>query len=74
MWDDRNFGRDDGIRCECGGKTYLVDDQGHGLISYQCERCEEPIQVQYDCACCAEGDEDDDWWEMSDDDWRPAHG
>ena len=48
MWDDRNFGRDDGIRCECGGKTYLVDDQGHGLISYQCERCEEPVQVQYD--------------------------
>ena len=33
MLDDRDFGRDDGIRCDhCGAKTWLVDDQGGGLV------------------------------------------
>ena len=42
------MGRDDGILCDCGGTTFLVDDQGHGLIAYQCDVCENTVQVQYD--------------------------
>jgi hypothetical protein len=42
------FGRDDGVLCECGGKTFLIDDQGGGLLAYECEDCGETFQVQYD--------------------------
>ena len=45
---DFDFGRDDGIKCECGGKTFLVDDQGYGLKAYECEVCERTFQVQFD--------------------------
>lgn len=45
---DGAFGRDDGVICECGGKTYLVNDQGQGLCAYECETCGETFQVQYD--------------------------
>ena len=68
MWDDTHFGRDDGIRCDCGGTTYLVDDQGFGLITYQCETCEESFQVQYDWD--DESGEPDDYWEMPGDEAR----
>jgi hypothetical protein len=34
------WGRDDGIKCDCGGKAYLVDDQGLGLCDYVCEDCD----------------------------------
>lgn len=64
MWDDTHFGRDDGIRCACGGSTYLVDDQGYGLITYTCDVCEESFQVQYEVE--DEGHELDDYWEMPD--------
>lgn len=46
-----DWGRDDGILCDdCGGKTYLVDDQGGGLCGYTCENeaCGATFQVQYD--------------------------
>lgn len=56
-----DWGRDDGIRCACGGTTYLVDDQGHGLCAYACDICEKSFQVQY------ENDDDeeteDDFWD-----------
>ena len=47
------FGRDDGIKCSrpgCGGTTFLTDDQGGGLRSYQCETCggQEQVQFEYD--------------------------
>ena len=42
------FGRDDGIKCECGCKTFLVDDQGAGLCAYECEECGETFQVQFE--------------------------
>jgi DNA-directed RNA polymerase subunit RPC12/RpoP len=46
---DGRFGRDDGIKCdECGSKTFLVDDQGGGLMSYECEECELVFLVQYE--------------------------
>lgn len=43
-----DFGRDDGINCECGGKTFLVDDQGYGLRAYECEKCGNTFQVQFE--------------------------
>lgn len=43
-----DWGRDDGIKCKCGGKTYLVDDQGYGLCGYECESCGDNFQVQYE--------------------------
>lgn len=49
--DDRNFGRDDGVKCDkCGGKTFLSYDQGGGLVSYDCETsgCDEVTTVQYE--------------------------
>lgn len=46
--DDRDIGRDDGIKCKCGGSTFLVDDQGGGLRSYQCDVCGQSFQVQFE--------------------------
>lgn len=48
--DDRMmyFGRDDGLICDCGAPTFLVDDQGGGLCSYECEACGDVFGVQYD--------------------------
>lgn len=44
-----NYGRDDGLECpECGSPTFLTDDQGFGLCSYECESCGECFQVQYE--------------------------
>ncbi len=55
---DTDFGRDDGIKCKCGGKTFLVDDQGGGLMAYECEDCGEAFQVQFDWDEGEEADED----------------
>jgi hypothetical protein len=72
-----DFGKDDGIICnlevvvnsplgkqtrECGGKTFLVDDQGYGLKSYECEACGGSVQVQFD-GYDEEEDEPDDYYE-----------
>lgn len=45
-----DFGRDDGIICECGAKTYLVYDQGGGLRSYECDNpdCDKSTMVQFE--------------------------
>jgi DNA-directed RNA polymerase subunit RPC12/RpoP len=43
-----DFGRDDDIKCDCGGKTYLTYEQGRGLNSYECEECGDHFQVQFD--------------------------
>lgn len=61
------WGRDDGIICECGSKTYLVDDQGCGLKAYQCENSdcewsEYGFQVQYESDDYDETDYDDPDW------------
>ena len=61
---DGRFGEDHGIKCDdCGGKTFLVDDQGDGLMSYECEDCENTFSVQF------ETDNDDGYepegWEES---------
>jgi hypothetical protein len=50
------FGRDDGIKCVCGAKTFLTLDQGDGLLSYDCENqdCDEITMVQF------EADSDDE--------------
>lgn len=53
-----DFGRDDGIKCQCGGKTFLVFDQGHGLRSYDCEKCGETVTAQFDWDDW-DGEEDD---------------
>jgi DNA-directed RNA polymerase subunit RPC12/RpoP len=46
---DGTFGRDDGVRCHaCGSKTFLSFDQGCGLKSYNCEKCDEVTTVQYE--------------------------
>jgi len=57
-----DWGKDDGIVCECGSKTYLVDDQGGGLKAYNCENpdcefSEYGFQVQF------ENDDFDEEWE-----------
>jgi hypothetical protein len=60
-----DFGRDDGVKCdECGGKTFLVDDQGGGLCSYECENCDNTFGVQYDS-------DDEDAYEPEG--WELAH-
>lgn len=43
-----NYGRDDDIKCDCGGKTWLTYEDGYGLNSYECEKCGEHFQVQFD--------------------------
>lgn len=50
MIDDRNFGRDDGIKCVCGASTFLIDDQGGGLRSYLCDNpeCDDVTTVQFE--------------------------
>jgi hypothetical protein len=46
---DGRFGEDHGIKCDdCGGATFLVDDQGEGYMSYECEKCGISFGVQYD--------------------------
>jgi len=48
---DGRFGEDHGIKCpDCGSKTFLVDDQGEGLLAYECENegCDRTFLVQYD--------------------------
>lgn len=59
------FGRDDGITCDdCGGNTFLIDDQGYGLCSYQCEVCDNSFSVQFESS-----DEDEEYepegWEVA---------
>jgi hypothetical protein len=55
---DGRYGRDEGVKChKCGGTTYLVDDQGRGLKSYQCDHCDESTMVQFEYD---EPDEDSD--------------
>ena len=45
---DGRFGEDHGWTCpECGAATYLTDDQGYGLMGYNCEQCDRAFQVQY---------------------------
>jgi hypothetical protein len=71
------FGRDDGIICnlevvvnspfgkqkrECGGKTFLVDDQGGGLKGYECEACGGSFQVEFE-SCDEEDESDEDYYE-----------
>ena len=48
------FGRDDDIKCECGGDTYLSHDDGYGLLSYNCIECDSCIGVQYEIDDCEE--------------------
>lgn len=49
-----DFGRDDGVKCDkCGSSTFLVNDQGGGLLTYECNDdnktgCDETCQVQYE--------------------------
>lgn len=43
-----NFGRDDNIKCDCGGKTYLTYEDGYGLNSYECEDCGDSFGVEFD--------------------------
>jgi hypothetical protein len=44
-----NFGRDDDFKCEvCGGKTYLTYEDGRGLNSYECEKCGDHFQIEFD--------------------------
>jgi hypothetical protein len=48
---DGRFGRDDGHKCpDCGGESFLVHDDGGGLMAYECdnEKCGRSFQVQYD--------------------------
>lgn len=54
-----DFGRDDGVKCDCGGKTFLVDDQGGGYCSYECESCGQSFGVQYD----TDDDPEPEGWE-----------
>ena len=49
------FGEDNGIKCDCGAATFLVDDQGSGLKAYECEKGCGTFQVQFDSPI----DEDD---------------
>lgn len=61
---DGTFGRDDGIKCHaCGGKTFLTNDQGRGLRSYDCESCDEVTQVQFDSVDEEEEYSDSVYWE-----------
>lgn len=58
---DGRFGRDDGIKCSyCGGKTYLIDDQGHGYCSYTCEDCGQTFGVQFDAYLGSDDERDDE--------------
>lgn len=63
-------GRDDGVKCDkCGSSTFLVDNQGGGLLAYDCNDdkgigCDGTIQVQYES-----GDEDE---EPPDPEYDPA--
>ncbi len=52
------FGRDDGVKCDCGGKTFLTADQGGGLKSYECETCGDSFQVQFEREEPYESDDD----------------
>lgn len=57
--EDGRHGDDHGIECpDCGGKTFLCDDQGGGLMAYQCEDCEWTGQVQYEWS---DPDEEEDF-------------
>ena len=54
---DGRFGEDHGVKCHgCGNATFLSYDNGYGLMSYNCEKCDESTQVQYDGY-----DDDDDY-------------
>lgn len=51
----------------CGGKTFLVDDQGSGYCCYECKSCGQSFGVQYDSdddECESEGWEDAHFDEM----------
>ena len=41
------FGKDDGIKCDCGRETWRTYDQGYGLVSYECS-VGHAFQVQYE--------------------------
>lgn len=46
---DGRYGRDEGVKCHaCGATTHLVDDQGRGLKSYACDKCDETTTVQFE--------------------------
>ena len=66
---DGRFGEDHDVKCpECGAKTYLTDDQGGGLMGYNCENCGTALQVQYEFDDDDEGYEPEGWeLAMSDD-------
>ena len=43
-----DFGRDDGIMCRCGNRTYVVDNKSGGFLDYKCNECGESFKLQYD--------------------------
>ena len=58
--EDGRYGRNEGIKChKCSGKTYLTDDQGRGLKTYECESCGEHTMVQFEYDDPAEQEEGD---------------
>ena len=63
MWNEKEFGRDDGIECsDCGGDTYVIDDDGNGEVSYQCANdSDHAFSVHYDSVS-----DEGDWWDMVD--------
>lgn len=47
--EDGRYGQPSQIKChKCKGKTYLIDDQGQGLETYECEDCGEHTMVQFE--------------------------
>jgi len=47
--EDGRYGKPSKIKChKCKGKTYLVDDQGRGLQTFECEQCGEHTMVQFE--------------------------
>lgn len=75
-WNEAEFGRDDGIVCDeivngtrCGAATWVMDDDGRGYVSYECEKGHFfAVQYEYDeehepdcwCADCVENAQWDD--------------
>lgn len=79
-WNEAAFGRDDGIICDathsaagfahapCGAKTWVIDDDGRGYISYECERghhfaVQEDFEEEHDINCDCEDCSDNAMWD-----------
>lgn len=66
---DGRFGQDDGIKCDrCGSSTFLVYDDGGGLMAYECNDdgsvdCDNTFSVQYEWD--SEEDCEPEGWEVA---------